>query len=327
MGFNDNRLFPLSLDYSSGFIYSISCGKCEKNFLFNTKSLIFLRNQLLSQVQGLILVYSVTSKQSADQLFQLREKVLNLKGVSSLPSILLATKTDLPEKTHQVSDKEGRDFSDRFGCCFFSQISLLNETENEKNLQFALSLLNQEIKKSKTSVMEEIKELEPAGSLNKTSKNLKKFKAKTYFIRDGILYCGQNDNQITPKTSKIPLSEDTVVEIIATDPSKKIFAFEVRNASGKMFISATNEEDRNYWIDSIICNVACSVLAASLIEDVVRVTLWDVLSDPELTKSDSLDSLVLIILISFILLFYFLFFYFFYFFYYIFFLPFFEIIY
>merc|ERR1711862_274133 len=110
--------------------------------------------------------------------------------------------------------------------------------------------------------MEIFANLDRSGSLNKTSKSLKKLHTKTFIISDGV---------ITPKTTKLPLLEDTTVEMLPTNASNKNFPFEVSNAAGKMFLSATSDEDRSSWIETIIANIAVSTVSATLLEDVVKI--------------------------------------------------------
>lgn len=233
--------------------------------------------KLFGRVQGLVLIYSVTSRQSFEQLSNLKELVLGAKGVSKLPCVMFATKTDTPEDLWQVTEQEGKELAEKFGCCNFSMISLLKENEEIQNNTIKLL---QEIKRCHTSSMEAFVSLDRSGVLNKTSKSLKKFRQKTFIIKDGILY--STDGTITPKSSKLPLMEDTIVEMLPTDPTKNIFPFEVHNITGKFFLSATCDEDRSSWIETIISNISISNVLSNLLDDVVKVMLWETINSPDL---------------------------------------------
>lgn len=251
------------------------------------------------------MIYSVTSRQSFEQLSNLRELVLSSKGVSKLPSVMFATKNDAPEELWQVTEQEGKELAEKFGCCGFSSISLLKEcTEIPQNI----GKLLQEVKRCHTSSMEAFISLDRSGVLNKTSKSLKKFRQKTYIIKDGILY--STDGTITPKSSKLPLMEDTIVEMLPTDPTKNIFPFEVRNIVGKFFLSATNDEDRTSWIETIISNISISNVLSNLLDDVVKVMIWEIINSPDLHTETEGERFVVCFVIWFYNIFIFFSFYF-----------------
>ena len=225
------------------------------------------------------MIYSVTSRQSYEQLSSLKEKVLSVKGASKIPSILFATKTDLPKSMWQVTEEEGKQLASKLGCNHFSMISLHHS--DVKELTSSMSILLQEIKRCHTSSMEMFAKLDRSGSLNKTSKSLKKVHPKTYIIREGALH-STSDGVITPKTTKLPLMEDTIVEMLPTNASNKSFPFGVSNTAGKMFLSATSDEDRASWIETIIANVAVSNVMSSMLDDVVKVMIWEIITSPDL---------------------------------------------
>merc|ERR1712137_1152915 len=124
-----------------------------------------------------------------------------------------------------------------------------------------------------------------------TSKSLKKFRPKTYIIKDGVMYV--TDGTISSKSPKLPLMEDTTVEMLPTDPTKNAFPFEVRNVAGKMFLSATCDEDRSSWVETIISNIALSNVLSSLLDDVAKVMLWEIITSPDLHAEPEVDQATL----------------------------------
>jgi len=128
--------------------------------------------------------------------------------------------------------------------------------------------------------------MDKTGQLNKTSKNLKKFKTKTYILSDGVLHC-TSDGVINAKSTLLPILEDTTVELLPTDPIKSIFPFEVSNCKGKMFLSATSDEDRAAWVQSLVLNIAVSNVGMVLIDDTIKSMLWEICHSPDLHEPDA----------------------------------------
>jgi hypothetical protein len=225
-------------------------------------------------------VYSVSSKSSFDCLVKLRDELLSAKGVSKLPSVLIATKCDLPKSLWQVSEDEGRALADRFQCSFH----LVSVFSEQLDLSEAIIPgLLAEIKKSTTTVVEGVMNMDRSGYpvLQKTSKSLKKLKSRHYVVRDSVLYESPSpDVPIGPKTPRLVLSEDTMIDVLPAQ--RDMFPFEVRNSSGRMIMSAGSDNDRAAWIDTITINVASANFLATMFDDVIRVMLWDILSSPDL---------------------------------------------
>jgi hypothetical protein len=240
----------------------------------------------LNEVQGLILVFSMTSMQSLKQLAKYREQIFVAKGVSKLPSVLIGCKNDLPQRIHQVTDADVREFKTKYGCSFAMTISVFDDLDFTK----CITTLIQEIKQSQ-SVELIFGEFDRYGLLSKISRSLshKKVKSRIVLISDGYLYI-TSDGIATPKSSKIQLSEDTTVETLPTDPVSKMFPFEIRNASGKYYFSASSDEERASWVETIIMNTSAAYVGSSFLDDVVKVLLWEILSSPDLHAVDPMDS-------------------------------------
>lgn len=239
--------------------------------------------ELFAKIQGLILVYSVTSRQSFEKIFALREAALTTKGISKLPALLVATKTDAPRHLWQVSEAEGKELSERLGCAVFYQGNML---ETAPELTTALQDLLRAIRQSNSTAGEDFGCMNKTGQLNKTSKSLKKFKNKTYILSDGILHC-TSDGVINAKSTLLPILEDTTVELLPTDPTKNIFPFEVSNCKGKMYLSATSDEDRASWVQSLVINIAVSNVGLVLIDDTIKSMLWEICCSPDLHEPDA----------------------------------------
>lgn len=77
-----------------------------------------MRDQYINSGQGFIVVYSVTSRSSFDAVYEIRDKILQVKDSASFPMVLIGNKCDL-EKERAVSQAEGKDMAKNWGIPFF----------------------------------------------------------------------------------------------------------------------------------------------------------------------------------------------------------------
>lgn len=68
--------------------------------------------------EGIILVYSITSRSSFEEISVFYHNILRMRGVAHCPMILNGNKCDL-ESERQVSTGEGKDLALSYGCKFF----------------------------------------------------------------------------------------------------------------------------------------------------------------------------------------------------------------
>jgi GTPase KRas protein len=76
-----------------------------------------MRDQYMRTGQGFMLVYSITSRSSFDEIASFREQILRVKDRESVPMIIVGNKSDLDHE-RQVTTVEGRDLAKSFGCPF-----------------------------------------------------------------------------------------------------------------------------------------------------------------------------------------------------------------
>ena len=80
--------------------------------------------------EGFICVYSVTSRDSFDEISTFRQQILRVKDKDSYPMIIVANKCDL-ENDRKVSKKEGIDLANRFNCKIFEASAKLRINVDE----------------------------------------------------------------------------------------------------------------------------------------------------------------------------------------------------
>ncbi|KIM59311.1 hypothetical protein SCLCIDRAFT_126437, partial [Scleroderma citrinum Foug A] len=100
-----------------------------------------LREEYMRTGEGFLLVYSITSRDSFEQISTFYQEILRIKGLDSFPAIVVANKCDL-EHDRQVGTNEGRDLAKRFGCKFIE-----TSTKQHINIDEAFIDLVREIRK------------------------------------------------------------------------------------------------------------------------------------------------------------------------------------
>jgi len=76
-----------------------------------------MREQYMRTGEGFLLVYSITSRQSFEEMVTFQQQILRVKDKDYFPIIVVGNKCDL-ESERQVSTEEGRELAHSFGCKF-----------------------------------------------------------------------------------------------------------------------------------------------------------------------------------------------------------------
>lgn len=76
-----------------------------------------MREQYMRNGEGFVLVYSITSRLSFEEVNTFYQQIRRVKDRDFFPMILVGNKCDL-ESDRQVSSQEGRDLAKSFGCPF-----------------------------------------------------------------------------------------------------------------------------------------------------------------------------------------------------------------
>ncbi|GAA6052414.1 hypothetical protein JCM3770_000230 [Rhodotorula araucariae] len=76
-----------------------------------------MREQYMRTGEGFLLVYSITSRNSFDEIGTFHQQILRVKDKDHFPVIVVANKADL-EYERQVGTHEGRELAKHFGCRF-----------------------------------------------------------------------------------------------------------------------------------------------------------------------------------------------------------------
>jgi len=76
-----------------------------------------MQDQWMREGNGFLLVYSITSRSSFDDITTFKDKILRAKDVESVPIVLVGNKCDL-DGQRQVPVAEGQALAKRWGCKF-----------------------------------------------------------------------------------------------------------------------------------------------------------------------------------------------------------------
>ncbi|KAL3470900.1 ras family-domain-containing protein [Aspergillus californicus] len=76
-----------------------------------------MREQYMRTGEGFLLIYSITSRQSFEEIMTFQQQILRVKDKDYFPIIVVANKCDL-EKERVVSEQEGEALARQFDCKF-----------------------------------------------------------------------------------------------------------------------------------------------------------------------------------------------------------------
>ncbi len=109
-----------------------------------TEQFASMRDLYIKNGQGFLLVYSIVNQQSFIDVQPLRDQIQRVKGVSSVPMLLVGNKCDL-EKERLVATTDGDRLAGEWGIPFYETSAL-----SKKNVDNAFTEVVREILKSKT---------------------------------------------------------------------------------------------------------------------------------------------------------------------------------
>jgi len=108
-----------------------------------------MRDQYIRSGQGFIIVYSITSKPSFDNLASFYDQILRVKDENSFPTVVLGNKCDL-EKDREVSTMEGKTLAEGIGAPFYE-----SSAKSRINVEEGFYQLVRQIRKWNKMIAEE----------------------------------------------------------------------------------------------------------------------------------------------------------------------------
>eukprot|EP01133_Synstelium_polycarpum_P001345 gene1345-1539_t len=96
-----------------------------------TEQFTAMRDLYMKNGQGFVLVYSIISNSTFNELPDLREQILRVKDCEDVPMVLVGNKCDLHDQ-RQIATEQGEDLSRKFGGCVFLEASAKNKINVEQ---------------------------------------------------------------------------------------------------------------------------------------------------------------------------------------------------
>jgi len=96
-----------------------------------TEQFTAMRDLYMKNGQGFVLVYSIIAQSTFNDLPDLREQILRVKDMDSVPMVLVGNKCDLVDQ-RVISTDQGQSCASRFGNCSFLESSAKTKTNVEQ---------------------------------------------------------------------------------------------------------------------------------------------------------------------------------------------------
>ncbi|KAF2672301.1 ras protein [Microthyrium microscopicum] len=100
-----------------------------------------MREQYMRTGEGFLLIYSITSRQSFEEILTFQQQILRVKDKDYFPIIVVGNKCDL-ENEREVSFEEGQALARQFGCKFIE-----TSAKSRKNVEQAFYDIVREIRR------------------------------------------------------------------------------------------------------------------------------------------------------------------------------------
>jgi GTPase KRas len=108
-----------------------------------------MREQYMRTGEGFMLVYSITSRQSFEEIITFRQQILRVKDKDYFPIIVVGNHCTM-ESERVVSFQEGQSLARQFGCRFVEA-----DVKWRKNVDYAFYELVREIREYEENILEE----------------------------------------------------------------------------------------------------------------------------------------------------------------------------
>ncbi|KAL6071025.1 Ras GTPase, variant 2 [Balamuthia mandrillaris] len=242
----------------------------------------------LVPMQGFLLVYSVTSKESFDKITELRDKIASCKTETKVPFVLVGNKCE-DVLNRQITTSLGFQLAKMLDIPFFET------SAKEKDVQECFSVLVKKVKSIFQSVPTvELGEMHKSGILEK--QRGKKWHKRLFVLREGSLtYHHVEGTKSMAQRGGLCFDSSTRLEIGDFDP-KVGFIFSITFSGEKYTLAAATAEERASWMGTARLNIAIAEVGESLVEETIRPVLAQLLSsvppsNDKPRKSRSLSSM------------------------------------
>lgn len=112
-----------------------------------TEQFASMRDLYIKNGQGFVIVYSITSLQTFQDIKAMKEQIIRVKGIENIPMILVGNKADL-EHQREVPSKEGATLAQLWGCPFLETSAKNTQNVNEVFIEIVREMNTSPVKES-----------------------------------------------------------------------------------------------------------------------------------------------------------------------------------
>lgn len=113
-----------------------------------TEQFASMRDLYIKNGQGFVIVYSITSLQTFQDIKTMKEQIQRVKGVDDIPMILVGNKADLDHQ-REVPSSEGASLSLTWGCPFTETSAKVTQNVNEVFIEIVREMNTSPVKEKK----------------------------------------------------------------------------------------------------------------------------------------------------------------------------------
>jgi GTPase KRas protein len=236
--------------------------------------------EYLIPMQGFILVYSITSRDSFNLISELKSKIMKCKPESKVPFVLVGCKKD-DKLARQVRVEEGQNLAKQIGASFFEVSAKEDDSVDDCFAQCVRAIRNVFQTAPVTQVLGQ---LGKTGLLMKQQK--KKWLTRTVTLRDGVISYSKattdpsiSSPAVTKEKWTMHLVPGVSIETSLPHDPKIGYPFDlVSPQQDRWSLAASTEEEKEAWIAAIRLNMSMREVAEGLVNDVLKAMLWEIVS-------------------------------------------------
>jgi len=107
-----------------------------------TEQFTAMRDLYMKNGQGFVLVYSIVSLSTFNDLVDMREQILRVKDTDDVPMVLVGNKSDLNDM-RVVTTQQGEELAQRFNNCLFIEASAKLKVNIDKIFHDLIRIINE----------------------------------------------------------------------------------------------------------------------------------------------------------------------------------------
>ncbi|XP_064615083.1 ras-related protein Rap-2c-like [Liolophura sinensis] len=111
-----------------------------------TEQFASMRDLYIKNGQGFVIVYSITSLQTFQDIKTMREQIIRVKGEEKIPMLLVGNKSDL-EHQREVPTTEASSLAQQWGCPFLEASAKNTQNVNEVFIEIVREMNTSPVKK------------------------------------------------------------------------------------------------------------------------------------------------------------------------------------